>query len=69
MDYNFQSIDMELCKNGKLYWWLCVDFMHDRNMYAIGSSLGIYDSYPSCYLIEFKKASSVTNAEVCALEE
>ena len=51
------------------YWWLCVDYLQKRNVYAIGGYFMSQAPAPKCFMWDVVSANSVTEATVSALEE
>ena len=51
------------------YWWLRMDYLHDKNLYVIGGYLASLNSPPKCFLIDFINASWDTKAKVLTFSE
>ena len=48
--------------------WICVEFIINKNLYAIGGYLSKGNSYPMCFIYDFIEANSECDAVLKALE-
>ena len=53
----------------KKIWLLCVDFMQERSLYAIGGYMVNQENNLICFLVDFKEASSTSEACVATTIE
>ena len=53
----------------KDFWWLCVDYLHNKNVYAIGGYLLSENPCPRCFMWDIVSTNSVTEATVLALDK